>query len=103
MTDLLEMYPQVIETLSILASPSSDTKTLTEAQGLLHYFQTTPFVVALVISEHMLGFTKQLSVTLQGERHNMLRDSFLIVHYLAFYRQCSAILYLAYSKQFLVI
>lgn len=65
-SDLIELYPQIMETLSVLADSSSDNNTLTDAQGLKKYMSSHTFVAALVISDHLLGFTKQLSINLQG-------------------------------------
>ena len=67
MSDLLEMYPYILDCLDELSRSVSDSNTLAEAQGLQHYLSSHQFVVALMISEHILGYTKQLSINLQGK------------------------------------
>ena len=68
MTDLLEMYQPILATLETLStSTTSDNKTVSEAVGLRTFLMSDVCIAGLVISEHMLGYTKQLSIKLQGE------------------------------------
>lgn len=63
----MTMYKYVLTALEELSGQCHDTKTVSEASGLLSYLKQPEFLVAFVISEHMLGYTKQLSLKLQGE------------------------------------
>lgn len=70
-TTLVEMkaiYPYILKTLEeIKTSRNYDNKTITEASGLHTYLSSTAFIMAFVITEHMMGYTKTLSQQLQGE------------------------------------
>ena len=68
LSDILAMYPYIKAALTRLSEPDHDTKTITEATGLLSCMSKPQFIVAFVISEHMLGYTKQLSIKLQGKQ-----------------------------------
>lgn len=67
MAELMSMYDYVIQSLNVMTGAGWDSKTIAEAQGLSHYLQREAFIVPFVISEHMLGYTKQLSINLQGK------------------------------------
>ena len=60
------MYKPIGEALEKLSDSSQDTKTITEARGFQSYFSKPEAIAALIISEEMLKYTKQLSVKLQG-------------------------------------
>lgn len=66
--ELKMLYPHIIRVLEMMLSPGSgyDGKTAAEAAGLLNYLQSSKFVAAFTISEHMLGYTLPLSQQLQG-------------------------------------
>lgn len=74
MNEIKLLHPYILSTLESMVSSSSeyDTKTITEASGLLRYLQSAPFIAAFVISEHMLGYTKTLSKRLQGSSISVL-------------------------------
>lgn len=65
MTEIKELYPYIITSLSSMAS--WDTKTATEAAGFVRYMESSAFVAAFVIAENILGYTKALSLRLQGK------------------------------------
>ena len=67
MNDLLELYPYIMETLEVLQSAEHDSKTVTEASGLLTYLQSSRFLVSFMISTTMLSYTKTISQLLQGK------------------------------------
>lgn len=66
MSELLLIHPYVVKAISVMTGSTWDTKTIAEAQGLNTYLTQLSFIVPFVISEHMLGYTKQLSIKLQG-------------------------------------
>ena len=43
-----------------------DGNTISEAQGLLHKISSPGFIAAFKVNHHMFGYTKQLSILLQG-------------------------------------
>lgn len=61
MHELKTIYPYVIKSLEAISVPNWDTKSITDASGLLRYLQSPQLVASFVISEHMLSYTKQLS------------------------------------------
>lgn len=67
MHDFFTMFTPILDTLdSIVNSEGWDSKSKTEAQGLLTVLSTSTFIVAFSSHYHMMGHTKQLSVLLQG-------------------------------------
>lgn len=66
----MAMFEYVKKALELLSESEHDTKTITEASGLLSYMKKPEFIVAFAISEHMLGYTKQLSIKLQGMKND---------------------------------
>lgn len=68
MAELKLLYPYVIRALTVMCGSGFDTKTVVDANGLLHTMESHDFIAAFVICERMLGYTKVLSQQLQGER-----------------------------------
>lgn len=68
LTDILAMNPDIKADISCLSVHKRDTKTITEARSFRLCMGKREFIVAFVIYEHMLGYSKQLSITLQGKQ-----------------------------------
>lgn len=69
MAELKILYPHILRSLESMTVSTSDwdAKTATDAGGLLKYLKSSSFVAAFIITEHMLGYTYQLSKKLQGQ------------------------------------
>lgn len=62
------MYSPILTTLeTVISSDGWDSKAKTEAQGLLSSITSSNFIVAFSVHFHLMGYTKQLSVSLQGK------------------------------------
>lgn len=66
LTELLTIYDYVLESLETMSGSDYDTDTSVEARGLRMYLTKSETICSLVIAEYMLGFTKMLSIKLQG-------------------------------------
>lgn len=67
LTELMSMHKYVLESLDIMVTQQGfDSRTVADANGLRSCLTSAQFIAAFVISEHMLGYTKQLSLKLQG-------------------------------------
>ena len=61
LTDILAMNPDIKADISCLSVHKRDTKTITEARSFQSCMGKREFIVAFVIYEHMLGYSKQLT------------------------------------------
>lgn len=71
MEDFVKMLIPIIMTLESISSNIDriwDTKSITEAQGLLSNIQSSGFIAAFSTHYHLMGYTKQLSINLQGTK-----------------------------------
>ena len=67
--DFDNMYNCVLDCLSEIATNSEmnwDSKTVTEAQGLVHNIHKSGFIAAFKVNLHMFAYIKPLSMLLQG-------------------------------------
>ena len=46
--------------------------TISEAQGLLHKISSPSFIAAFKVNHHMFGYTKPLSILLQGSTMDVI-------------------------------
>ena len=71
-----EMYAGVIECLSKICDAQSrapwDSKTVTEARGLLSSISTPGFLCAFACNRYLFGFTRSLSLLLQGSHQDVV-------------------------------
>ena len=49
-----------------------DGSTISEAQGLLHKISSAGFIAAFKVNHHMFGYTKPLSILLQGSTMDVI-------------------------------
>lgn len=68
MREIKTLYPYLLQSLQSMIASEWDAKTVTEASGFVKYLRSSQFIATFTIAEHMLGYTKQLSVKLQGEK-----------------------------------
>lgn len=66
LSELLSVYHLVKDAFKLMSGTEYDGKTISDAQSLLMYLEKAEFICAFVIAEHMLGYTKYLSIKLQG-------------------------------------
>lgn len=69
MEDFIKMLNPIIMTLESISCNFDqiwDIKSITDAQGLLNNIQSSGFIAAFSSHYHLMGYTKQLSVNLQG-------------------------------------
>ncbi|XP_065199035.1 uncharacterized protein LOC135830743 [Sycon ciliatum] len=79
LTDFRELYPAVVHCLQVISGQVAtasnvtyDGKSVTEANGLLRAVTSDAFLVALSCNIFLFGFTKCLSVLLQGSHIDIL-------------------------------
>ena len=77
LSDILVMYPYIKAALTRLSEPDHDTKTITEVTGLLSFMSQPQFIVAFIISEHILS-----SIALSFKVSNWLRRQGFIIFFL---------------------
>lgn len=76
MFELKALYPCILTALEELSGPGHNPKTVRDARSLHICMKSAKFIACLIISEYMLGFTKQLSVSLQGLFPYVVHDQF---------------------------
>ena len=79
LTDFRELYPAVVHCLQVISGQAQaatevtyDAKSVTEANGLLHAITSDSFIVSFACNIFLFGFTKCLSVLLQGSHMDIL-------------------------------
>ena len=73
--DLHDMYEVVVDSLQKIANAPRrlwDSKSSTEAQGLFTAVTKPGFLVALACNMYVFGYTKSLSMLLQGESQDII-------------------------------